>query len=463
MVKVKECSSEHPGEPTARATPSDALEPSPNPEPNGKERKAEDLARELDPSKSSLHLFEGYGVEVELMIVDAASLRVKPIADRLLEDLAGEPSSCVVRGPIAWSNELALHVIELKSNGPTVDLALLAAQFQRAINEATSRLARYGATLLPTGMHPLMDPLLETRLWPHDDREIYEAFNRIFDCRGHGWSNLQSVHLNLPFTGDEEFGRLHAAIRLVLPILPMLAASSPLVEGRLTGTMDNRLRFYRDNCRRLPSVTGMVVPEPIFDQSSYQREIYDNIASALNTLGEEEILDPIWVNARGAIARFDRGSIEVRLLDTQESPVADIAIVAVVSALIRALVEERWTESAPGQRFETAQLASILNAAVEGGSETMVVDSKYLECLGLPSKPIRGRELWGMLLARLESERLVGDEKSLLEPVMRIVQQGCLAHRIIRRLGREPSESRIAELYAELEDCLGAGHQLSSK
>ena len=36
--------------------------------------------------------------------------------------------------------------------------------------------------------------------------------------------------LNLPFSSDEEFGRLHAAIRLLLPLLPALAASSPLVE-----------------------------------------------------------------------------------------------------------------------------------------------------------------------------------------------------------------------------------------
>ena len=49
---------------------------------------------------------------------------------------------------------------------------------------------------------------------------MYEAYDRIFDCRGHGWANLQAVHLNLPFSGDEEFGRLHAAIRLVLPIMP---------------------------------------------------------------------------------------------------------------------------------------------------------------------------------------------------------------------------------------------------
>ena len=88
---------------------------------------------------------------------------------------------------------------------------------------------------MPTGMHPWMDPAREFELWPHGDREIYAAFDRIFDCRGHGWANLQSMHLNLPFADDDEFGRLHAAIRALLPLLPALAASSPFADGHARG------------------------------------------------------------------------------------------------------------------------------------------------------------------------------------------------------------------------------------
>src|SRR5690606_25183589 len=114
---------------------------------------------------------------------------------------------------------------------------------------------------LPTAMHPLMLPDLETKLWPHDAATIYATFDRIFGCKGHGWSNLQSVHINLPFRDQDEFGRLHAAIRLVLPLLPGLAASSPVQEGRLSGFLDTRLEHYRQNQKRLPSITGQVIPE----------------------------------------------------------------------------------------------------------------------------------------------------------------------------------------------------------
>ena len=69
------------------------------------------------------------------------------------------------------------------------------------------------------------------RLWPHENREVYDAFDRIFSCKGHGWANLQSMHINLPFADDAEFGRLHAAIRFLMPLMPGLTASSPVMDG----------------------------------------------------------------------------------------------------------------------------------------------------------------------------------------------------------------------------------------
>ena len=37
-----------------------------------------------------LHLFEGYGVEIEYMIVDRDTARGAPISDELIESVAGE-------------------------------------------------------------------------------------------------------------------------------------------------------------------------------------------------------------------------------------------------------------------------------------------------------------------------------------------------------------------------------------
>jgi carboxylate-amine ligase len=208
------------------------------------------------PEGARLGLFQGFGIELEYMLVDAGNLDVAPVADRLLEAESGAPGSECLRGAFAWNNELARHVIEFKTNGPSTRLAPLAEGFAAEVRHANLLLAGQGCRLLPTGMHPWMDPGRETVLWQDEDRQIYAAFDRIFACQGHGWSNLQSMHLNLPFADDAEFGRLHAAIRFLLPILPGLCASSPVRDGGLPGrwTIGSPLTAATVRaCRRSPA------------------------------------------------------------------------------------------------------------------------------------------------------------------------------------------------------------------
>ena len=71
--------------------------------------------------------------------------------------------------------------------------------------------------------------------------------------------NLQSAHLNLPFYDDAEFVKLHAAIRLILPLIPAIAASSPFMDGADNNILDNRLMVYQQHCRRFPQAMGPVI------------------------------------------------------------------------------------------------------------------------------------------------------------------------------------------------------------
>jgi gamma-glutamyl:cysteine ligase YbdK (ATP-grasp superfamily) len=178
-----------------------------------------------------IHLFQGYGIELEYMLVDCDTLQVKAITDELLKHELGHYASDFENGMVTWSNELVLHVVELKSSKPENNLNGLEHAFAENIARINAILSGWNTMLMPTAAHPFMNPLVETKLWPHENNEVYAIYNKIFDCRGHGWSNLQSTHLNLPFYDDEEFAKLHAAIRLILPLLPALCASSPILDG----------------------------------------------------------------------------------------------------------------------------------------------------------------------------------------------------------------------------------------
>jgi carboxylate-amine ligase len=396
-----------------------------------------------------LHLFEGFGVELEYMLVDADTLDVAPVADEFLFALAGEEATDVERGLVSWSNELALHVVEVKTSEPAPSLEPLPELFRDDLR-AVGRLLGPGRRLMPTAMHPWMDPDRELRLWPHDYSPVYEAFHRIFDCRGHGWANLQSVHLNLPFAGDEEFGRLHAAIRLLLPLLPALAASSPIMEGRPTGLMDTRLEVYRKNAARVPSVSGMVIPEPVYTRAKYEGELLARIYADIAPHDPEGILQYEWLNARGAIARFDRSAIEIRVLDIQECPLADVAICAAIVQVLRALVAERFTPLREQQAFPTEELHAILLATIRDAEETVIADGSYLGQFGMSGR-VRAREVW---------RHLLGETGPLAEPFARavgtILERGTLARRILKAVGETPTHEQLAGVYRELCDRLAA-------
>lgn len=398
-------------------------------------------------------LFERFGVELEYMIVDTGSLQVRPIADKIVHAIGLTPKNEVKHGNLRWSNELVLHVIELKTDGPARRLDGLAERFQREVRFLNEMLAEYACMLLPTAMHPWMDPNVETKLWPHGNRTIYEAFDRIFGCRGHGWSNLQSTHLNLSFATPEEFARLHRAIRLVLPLLPALAASSPFEEGKVGEHLDRRLENYRNNCARIPSITGSVVPEAVSSPAEYGHVVLDRIVSDLAPYDPERILHPEWVNARGAIPRFSRGAIEIRVLDIQENPAMDLAILEATVAILRAFVAEQFVSTEEQHAVPTDALAKLFLATVREGRKTPVSHPAILQAYGKSGKRTRTVE---ELLAGLV-EKVASDQTPWRTPVDKLIEQGNLAERLRKAAGPAPSRARLREIYAELASCLATG------
>lgn len=408
-------------------------------------------------SQPRLSLFTGYGVEIEYMIVQTASLDVFPIADELLRSVAGAYVADVTRDGMEWSNELATHVIEIKTHPPPPTLLPLGARFQAEVHEINRRLAPFDARLMPSAMHPWMDPFREMRLWPHDYSPIYQAYNRIFDCRGHGWSNLQSLHLNLPFADDAEFGRLHAAIRLLLPLLPGLAASSPFEEARSTGFLDTRLHHYRTNSSRIPSLTAAVIPEPIYTEADYREQIFARMYRDIAPHDPEGVLQDQFLNARGAIARFDRGSLEIRLLDTQECPAADLAVAGLICAVLRALTDESWTSTDRQGAFPTSLLADLLARVVRDGESVRISDPHYLEHFGCFNRTgITVGELWRHLADDLWEPE--SNEARTWRPSLDVIfTHGTLARRLLRATQNSPSRDTLAPLYRRLCDCLRDG------
>lgn len=410
-------------------------------------------------SPAYLSLFCGYGIEIEYMIVDRDLLAVLPVSDRLISSVAGAMVNEVARGGIAWSNELVLHVIELKTNGPAASVAGLPVLFLENVRDINARLEEMHGMLMPTGMHPWMDPYQETRLWSHDSREIYDTYNRIFNCQGHGWSNLQSMHINLPFADDREFALLHDAIRVLLPVLPALAASTPFADGVFTGMMDTRLEVYRHNAKRIPSITGLVIPEAVASEQEYRSAILAPMYQEISPHDPEQVLQDEWLNSRGAIARFDRHAIEIRILDTQETPSADIAIAAMVISVLKSIISGKWLDPGRLSRISTPLLAELFLNFIVNADEGVIDNRDFLGLFRFPERKCQGREFWQYLR---ESVTLEDGGDALLAPALdHILSQGPLARRMLRATGKDVKRSHLEETARRLCDCLAQGEMFN--
>ena len=397
-----------------------------------------------------LHLFEGFGVELEYMIVNQKTLQIMPIADELLREVTGIITADFENGEIAWSNELVTHVIELKTNGPAESLAGLSEKFAENITQINNLLQKFGAMLLPTAAHPFMNPLLETKIWPHEYNEVYNLYNSIFDCKGHGWSNLQSTHINLPFADDAEFEKLHAAIRVLLPIIPALSASSPIIDKSATGFKDTRLEYYRTNQKKLPAIAGLVIPEQVFSQKDYQEKIFDIIKKQVSPFDKNNILDQHFLNSRGAIARFDRGAIEIRIIDIQECPAADLAILELIVLTLKMLISEKWKSIEHLKTWNEKVLSNIFLPIIKHADQSIISNKDFLSIYGISNSEILALDLWKDILNQVKVQM----SSQGLKHISVILQNGCLATRMLNFLNNDFSKTNMDTLYFKLAKSL---------
>lgn len=438
-------------------------------------------------------LWERFGVEMEFMIVDRDTLKVLPRADVPLgKDKDGNQLSEVEFDDIGLSNELVSHVLEFKCAHPKSTFDGLGKRFFHEIRRANKKLEKINAMLLPSAAHPFMDPA-EMQLWPYDCNEIYETYDRIFNCKGHGWANLQSTHLNLSFDGDSEFAELHAAIRLLLPLIPAIAASSPYLDGNYTGFKDARIEVYRHNQDKVPEITGQVIPEQAYSYDEYDKQIFDKVKKAIAPHDPEHLLNHYFLNSRGAIARFDRGAIEIRLVDIQECPNADIAIAEMEIATLKAIANGKFLTAAQSseaaktepkqipatmkeyrkflQNFDTTKLAEILARTTKDAEDATIDWPEFLAVFGMDfadgtykvngsntssangtndANGVKAGDIWKHVYDIVKND-LTEVSQSVME---KMLARGTLATALYKALGDSPAHESFVTEYKKLADCL---------
>jgi hypothetical protein len=270
------------------------------------------------------------GTEQEFSINDR-QFNALPVSDQIIKSVCGRYESEILFGDTKLGKELQKTVLEFIPRSPTEDLAPLETQLVRGIQKF-NHIFKDQYTLLGLGMHPLACPA-DIPVWDHDEGEYYETYDRLFNIRQHGWLNIQALQVNLSYRSDRDLIALYNRIRCLLPYLIAITASSPMVEGSMTGSCDNRLFYYRENQKEIPLICNRIIPEKIRSIADYhatQEEVFRELRAR-----DAEILCEEWVNSSGLIIRFSRKCLEIKALDEQESVHSDMAVCAFIRSLLR--------------------------------------------------------------------------------------------------------------------------------
>ncbi len=385
---------------------------------------------------------EVMGPEHELAIVDD-ELKPLPISDKVIKAYSGKVQNFVELPRFTFGKEMQMHVMELKANQPFASPVLFEETMQGAVQTLSDFLrSKFGACLLGTGMHPLLK-LNETGVWGHRHRSIYEAYGKVFNLRQHGWLNIQSFHLNLPYRREADAVLQLNLLANLVPYLPAVAASSPIYEGALREDVDNRLSFYKSNQQEVPSVAGDVVPDYVASFEAYCREVIGKYTRDLSVAGAEKVLlGREWVNSRGVIFRFDRKALEIRVIDEQECVKSDVALACFVCALMRGWLSEREPRFLPHELlvadFQTV-IADGLNANVRHpyGPTARHVCRKLYD------------EAWA---------NATNDEKLYLRLVQQRIRDGSLSDKIRQTINKKTQRmdfyDAVLDIYSKLINCL---------
>jgi hypothetical protein len=163
----------------------------------------------------------------------------------------------------------------------------------------------------------------------------------------------------------------------------------------------------------------------------------------------DRVLQHEFLNSRGAIARFDRNTIEIRVLDVQECPQADLAICESIVGALKLMIAGRWTTTAEQKLVEVEPLAKILTDTTRDAEKASIECADVLRHFGIEANSASAADVWRSVAAAVS---LSPPSREVIDVIL---NRGPLARRVLAAL--DGDLARIGQVYRTLCDCLHAG------
>jgi glutamate---cysteine ligase / carboxylate-amine ligase len=330
------------------------------------------------------------GLEEELLLVDAETLQLAHVADKVLA------RSRLPRNRL--DHEAFLAEVENRSE-PAGSLVTAVSQLEegraeamRAGSELSGGESAPASTVMAAGLHPdaeLFDVrLVQSERYERVERQMQGLIKRTPECALH-------VHVGVPDT-DAAVAAMNG-VRERLPLLHALGANSPFWFGSDSGMASSRAAVIR-------AYPGRGIPPVLRSWDQYL-----GCLDAVRAGGGPADHTMVWWDAR---PQPRLGTVELREVDVQTDLDSAAAIAALARAIMRRAVEEPGPASAPGVAGEAAPEQALHWSSFRAARDGLDAEIYYR---GAPH-PLR--EVARRVVAALE------DAGSELEGINRIIRDG---------------------------------------
>jgi len=326
------------------------------------------------------------GVEEELLLVDAETLRLVPLAGEALEHHTAGGSALefevkqeqieVVSPPLGGFDELVRAIVDGRRAADAAAQSVGA----RAVALATANLAS------------------ETHLAPVPR---YEQMENRFGLTLHEQLTC-GLHVHLAVESDEEGVAVLDRIRPWLPVLLALSANSPYWQGRETGFASYRYQAWT----RWPSAGA-------YDLAGSAAEYFARVDESL-ALDIALDVGMIYSDAR---LSHHAPTVEIRIADVCLRPVDAAALAVLARALVETAAAE-WRAGVAADAVPTSVLRLASWRASKSGINDRLVDP-------LTRRPVAASSAVHALLLHVR-DRFASDEEMrfVLDAVTRILREG---------------------------------------
>jgi carboxylate-amine ligase len=361
-------------------------------------------------------------LEEEFAILDPSSLDLAPRFDELRDSAAGRSPRLAEQ----ITGELIASEIEIIS-GRGSDLRDALERQRELRRDLFAHASARGAALGATGTHPWADYREQAIIDTEHYRRVEEGLKYV------AWrNNTFSLHVHVGVNDPDRAVRVCDRLRPVLPLLLALSASSPFLDGQLTGLHSARSQIFTRSFPRCG------VPDAFGSWAAYR----DYIDLLLRTSSIIEFTQ-VWWSVR---PHFAFGTVEVRICDAQptagESDALAALIVACVAQALRDVDEGVPVSNLPGRLIEENTWRAIRN-----GLDGRMVD--FERGVEYPSGQIAERLLaWtAPVRAELEIDPQL-PERNASQRQRQMIESGASIHEVYDTTVRETRATYAEEVTA---------------